>query len=110
MRVLLVDLERAWRGGQSQALLLLRGLQRARPRGGAGRGQRRGAGRARPDARASRFTPQRRKIGAGARRGSCGASCASNASTSSTPTKRTRSRRPGSRERTATRRWSRRGA
>ncbi len=27
MHVLLVDLERAWRGGQSQALLLLRGLQ-----------------------------------------------------------------------------------
>jgi glycosyltransferase involved in cell wall biosynthesis len=27
MRVLLVDLERAWRGGQSQALLLLRGLR-----------------------------------------------------------------------------------
>lgn len=27
MRILLVDLERAWRGGQSQALLLLRGLR-----------------------------------------------------------------------------------
>ena len=29
MRVLLVDLETAWRGGQSQALLLLRGCQRS---------------------------------------------------------------------------------
>jgi glycosyltransferase involved in cell wall biosynthesis len=29
VRVLLVDLERAWRGGQSQALLLLRGLQQS---------------------------------------------------------------------------------
>ena len=111
MRVLLVDLERAWRGGQSQALLLLRGLARARPRGGTGRGQRRGAGRARRSARASRFTPQRRKSAAGARR-VLAAAPAARAALRHRPRQRSARAYGGMARASAprTRRWSRRGA